>query len=338
MQIDDMYLGALGTWLPPSVPAPAAPDGSAPDPDRLSGALVAGEDIAPPQMAARAVEELLRRGGLDAADIDILFHVSVFHQGPDGWLPQSYIQRETLGTPIPSVGIQQGCNGLFAALELAAGWLRAAPGRDTALLTAAENFDSPLVDRWSAHPGSWLGDSACALTLTTRHGFARVRSLDTVMVPELEQLHRGEEPLFPPGAPAGRQLDFGARAGQFRALNAVPDAQVRLAKARDGLLAQVLEESGTDLADVAWVISLNTSRSHVQQRVMDPLGLPMSRSAWEFGSSFGHLGAGDQFVTLERMVAGGRVAPGDRVLMLGVGPGVSIGAAVVEILEVPDWR
>ncbi|WP_326658220.1 ketoacyl-ACP synthase III family protein [Streptomyces sp. NBC_00385] len=334
MQIDDMYLGALGTWLPPSV---EPPEGSASDPGLLSGALVAGEDIAPPQMAVRAVEELLRRGGLDASDIDILFHVSVFHQGPDGWLPQSYIQRETLGTSIPSVGIQQGCNGLFAALELAAGWLRAAPGRDTALLTTAENFDSPLVDRWSAHPGSWLGDSACALTLTTRHGFARLRSLDTVTVPELEQLHRGEEPLFPPGAPAGRPLDFGTRAGQFRALNSVPDAPVLLNKARDGLLAQVLQESGTDLADVARVISLNTSRSHVQQRIMDPLGLPMSRSAWEFGSSFGHLGAGDQFVTLERMVTGGRVAPGDRVLMLGVGPGVSIGAAVVEILEVPDW-
>lgn len=85
------------------------------------------------------------------------------------------------------------------------------------------------------------------------------------------------------------------------------------------------------------VVSVNTARAHAKERLMDPLGLPMSRSAWEFGSRMGHLGAGDQFLTLERMAVAGALGAGDRVLMIGVGPGLSIGAAVVEIVHSPDW-
>jgi len=335
VQVDSVFFRALGTWLPESVPPPALDEQSS-EAGGLTGALVAG-DVAPPELAVRAVRQAFARGGVDPDEISLLLHASVFHQGPDGWLPPSYIARETLGTPVPAIEIRQGCNGLFSGLELAVNHLAADPGRRAALLTSAENFNSPLVDRWTAHPGSYLGDGAVAVVVDRRSGFARLRSLATVSVPELEQLHRGTQPLFPPGATDGRPLDFGARVREFSELGLVPDGQQLLAKARDGLLAQVLSEAGTELADVAWVVSMNNSRPHVAKRLLEPLGLPMSRSGWEFGRGFGHLGASDQFVTLERIVAAGRVAPGDRVLMLGVGPGISIGAAVVEILAVPAW-
>ncbi|QKW21676.1 ketoacyl-ACP synthase III family protein [Kitasatospora sp. NA04385] len=335
MQVDSVFFRALGTHVPESVPPPA-PDAQSSEEGGLTGALVAG-DVAPPELAARAVRQAFARGAVDPADIGLLLHASVFHQGPDGWLPPSYIARETLGTDVPAIEVRQGCNGLFSALELAIGRLVTDPSHPAALLTSAENFDSPLVDRWTAHPGSYLGDAGVALVIDRRGGFARLRSLATVSVPQLEQLHRGAEPLFPPGATAGRPLDFGARVREFAELKLVPDGQELLGKARDEVLARVLAESGTQLDEVAWVVSMNNSRPHVAKRLIEPLGLPMERSGWEFGRGFGHLGASDQFVTLERIVAAGRVAPGDRVLMLGVGPGISIGAAVVEILEVPDW-
>lgn len=336
MQVDSVFIRALGAFLPESVPPPA-PDEQSSEAGGLTGALVAGE-VAPPELAVRAVRQAFERGGVDPAEISLLLHASVFHQGPDGWLPPAYIARETLGTAVPAIEIRQGCNGLFSGLELAVDHLAADGSRQAVLLTSAENFDNPLVDRWTAHPGSYLGDGAVALVADRSGGFARLRSLATVSVPELEQLHRGTRPLFPPGATSGQKLEFGARAKEFGELNLVPDGQQRLAKARDEVLARVLAEAGTELDEVAWVVSMNNSRPHVAKRLIEPLGLPMSRSGWEFGRGFGHLGACDQFVTLERIVAAGRVAPGDKVLMLGVGPGISIGGAVVEILSVPAWN
>ncbi|MFD8484073.1 ketoacyl-ACP synthase III family protein [Kitasatospora sp. NPDC059673] len=335
MQVDSVFLKALGTCLPDSVPPPV-PDAQSSEEGGLTGALVAG-DVSPPELAVRAVRQAFARGGVDPADIAVLLHVSVFHQGPDGWLPPSYIARETLGTSVPGIEIRQGCNGMFNAVELALGQLALDPSRVGALITSAENFGSPLVNRWTAHPGSYLGDGGVALVLDRRGGFARLRSLATALVPQLEQLHRGAEPLFPPGGTSGRPLEFGPRARDFAALNLVPDGQEMLGRARDRVLSQVLAEADTALDEIAWVVSMNNSRPHVAKRLLEPLGVPMSRSGWEFGRSFGHLGASDQFVTLERMVAAGRVAPGDKVLMLGVGPGISIGGAVVEVLSVPDW-
>ncbi|GAA2622573.1 MULTISPECIES: ketoacyl-ACP synthase III family protein [Streptomyces] len=336
MRIDDVYIGGIGAFLPPFAERPAG-EGGSPLPDGLTGALVAGE-LPPPEMAVRAARQAFERAGADPSTLDLLFHVSVFHQGPDGWLPQSYIQRELgLDPHAMAVELRQGCNGMFTGLELAISHLRADAARGSALLTAAENFNSALVDRWTAHPGSYLGDSGSAVLLTRRPGFARLRSVATVSVPELEQLHRGDEALFPPGATVGRPLDFGRRAGQFRATAEAANVPALLGKARDELLARVLDESGTELTDVTRVVSVNTARAHAKERLMDPLGLPMSRSAWEFGSRMGHLGAGDQFLTLERMAVAGALGAGDRVLMIGVGPGLSIGAAVVEIVHSPDW-
>lgn len=335
MQTSDIHLRSLGAYLPPFTPAPPGAPG---EPDGgLTGALVAG-DVPPPEMAVRAVRQAFERGAVDPSEIDILLHAAAFHQGPDGWLPPSYIQRETLGTSVPAIEIRQGCNGMFSALELAVGHLRAVPGRSGALITSADNFDSPVADRWTAHPGSYLGDAGCAVVIGTRPGFARLLSVATVSVPEMERLHRGDEPLFPPSGTAGRPMAFGPRAAAFRAGGTVPNAPELLSKARAEVLGQVLREADADITDMKWVISMNNSRPHVSKRVTEPLGLPFSRSAWEFGSTFGHLAACDQFVTLERMVTLRRVAPGDRVLMIGVGPGVSIGGAVVEIAELPDWE
>jgi 3-oxoacyl-[acyl-carrier-protein] synthase-3/clorobiocin biosynthesis protein CloN2 len=64
----------------------------------------------------------------------------------------------------------------------------------------------------------------------------------------------------------------------------------------------------------------------------------MSRSTWEFGRALGHLGPSDQIVSLEHLVSTGELRPGDHFLMLGVGPGVTISAAVLRIDAPAPWR
>jgi 3-oxoacyl-[acyl-carrier-protein] synthase III len=287
---------------------------------------------ASPDMAVRAAEDCLKRAGIGSAEVDLLVHASAFPQGPEMWSPAAYILRELGGAEVLALEVRQGCNGIFTALEVAAALLRTAPERTTALLTAADNVTSPLVDRWrSGGPAFILGDAACALLLTRGPGFARLRALRSLTVPELEGMHRGAEPLFPPGATAGRPIDLAARAAHFgrrsmpltEATAVVADRQAETARA-------ALADAGLVPDDVAVVLHANAARWLVEPW-MAALGLEMSRSAWNIGRTLGHLGSSDQVVCLDRLLAQGRLHRGDHVLMMGSAPGFSIAAAVLEI-------
>jgi 3-oxoacyl-[acyl-carrier-protein] synthase III len=339
----DLNLAALGVHLPDRrTSTRRAVEAGWYDADDLAAAGLTGVPEAGPEaapdMAVRAAQECLKRAGAGPGDVGLLVHASAFPQGPEMWSPAAYILRELGGGDVLALEVRQGCNGVFAALEVAAALLRAAPERTTALLTAADNLDSPLVDRWhSAGPAFILGDAACALLLTTGPGFARVRSLRSLTVPELEGMHRGAEPLHPPGATSGRRIDLAARAAHFgrhsiplaQATGIVADRQAATARA-------VLADAGLRAGDVTMVLHANAAR-WLAEPWMAALGLPMSRSAWEFGRSVGHVGSSDQLVCLDRLLAERRLRPGDHVLMMGSAPGFSIAAAVLEITGEASW-
>ncbi|MGI5455117.1 ketoacyl-ACP synthase III family protein [Streptomyces sp. CA-249302] len=343
MRTTDVYVAGVGGFLPEVVSADTAvAEGrySTEEIERygLTGAAVAGE-LPAPDMALAAARQALERSGLTAEEIDTLLYVTVWHQGPDGWCPQAYLQRHLLGGDCLAAEIRQGCNGVFGALELAAARLLAGREGRGALIAAADNFGTPLVDRWRANPGFVLGDGASSLVLSNRDGFARLRSVATRTVPEMEQLHRGTEPLFPPGATTGGQLDFGSRAGAFFASPDRPaDAGLRLFKAQEELIGQSLEEAGVKLADITRVAYMNTERDMVEDRLLRPLGLPLERSTWDYGRGIGHIAASDQVLSFEHLLATGALRPGDHLLAIGIGPGVGIGSAVIEILRTPDWQ
>jgi 3-oxoacyl-[acyl-carrier-protein] synthase-3 len=53
----------------------------------------------------------------------------------------------------------------------------------------------------------------------------------------------------------------------------------------------------------------------------------------EFGRGLGHLGASDPIAALDHLVATSAVGPGDRVLLMANGVGISLSCAVIEILR-----
>jgi 3-oxoacyl-[acyl-carrier-protein] synthase-3/clorobiocin biosynthesis protein CloN2 len=177
--------------------------------------------------------------------------------------------------------------------------------------------------------------------LTTGPGFARLLAVRSVTVSAAEGMHRGDEPLFPPGPTAGRGLDFTARNADFRR-RALADgvgtgALLQIHQQTLDLVDRILHEADIKIDDIARVAYMNYSREIVEQRCMAALGLPMSKSTWDFGRTVGHLGASDQIVSLDHLLSTGQVGPGDHILMLGVGPGVTLSAAVVEILRPAPW-
>jgi 3-oxoacyl-[acyl-carrier-protein] synthase-3/clorobiocin biosynthesis protein CloN2 len=137
-------------------------------------------------------------------------------------------------------------------------------------------------------------------------------------------------------------LDFTARSEDFRRQAIAQALGTASLLAIQRQLLEVVErataEAGIEVADLARVAFMHYSREIVQHRCMAALGLPMAKSTWDFGRTVGHLGASDQIVAFEHLLATGQLGTGDHFLMVGVGPGVTLSAAVIHVVGVPPWR
>lgn len=342
MKITDVYLSGLGVFQPPTVDAGQAArrgeyDAGAYLENRLTGVCVAG-DISPPEMAVHAARQALSRAAADPARIGMVLHATAFLQGPVGWHSPAYIQKEIVGNASPAFEIRLSCNGVFAGLEFAALRIGAMGPVETVLLTAAENYGSPQVDRWNGLSGFVHGDTASALLLCRGAGFARLRAVGSAAVPELEQLTRGAEPLSASSMPLGKKIDMSSRARYFRDnVMSLNDATDVLARAQVKVIEQTLDEADRKLDDMTRVIYANMAGYMVEQLLLGPLDIPMERTTWQFGRGVGHSGANDQLLSLNHLLVTGQIAAGDHVLLAGNAAGTTVSSAVLEILDIPDW-
>jgi 3-oxoacyl-[acyl-carrier-protein] synthase-3/clorobiocin biosynthesis protein CloN2 len=345
LRTPDIFISGLGVFLPDVVSVGSAVEQGLYPADLaestgLTGVAVGG-DIPAPEMALRAAQDAFKRCGRRPEEVDLLLYADAWHQGPDGWQPQYYLQRHLVGGEALAVEIRHGCNGMFSAFELAASYLYADPRRQAALLVAADNFGTPLVDRWRTGPGFILGDGASAAVITREPGFAELLSVRTVTIPELEELHRVGEPQFPPGITTGRVLDMTARAEAFKRVAAAQpdlmDAWLKLYRRMLEVIGPTLAEAGVEIGDIARVAFTNASRETTEQRWMGALGLPLALSTWEYGRTLGHLGVSDQLVSLDHLLATGELRAGDLMLMAGIGPGITLSSAIVKIRSTPPW-
>ncbi|MFD2353986.1 ketoacyl-ACP synthase III family protein [Nonomuraea ferruginea] len=347
MKLADTYISGVGAFVPRTVVsvAKAVAKGWYPAEEaelhNLAGAAVAG-DVLAPEMALHAARSALKRSGRAQADLDLLLYASTWHQGPDGWppalLPAASPRRRGRPGHRGPAGLQRdvhrpGTRGL-------ATWTPP-PGLQAALLVAADNYGTPLMDRWRMGPGYIGGDAASALVLTKETGFARLTSVCTTTVAEAEELHRGSEPLFPPGVTVGRRMSFATRNEQFRhqvmPKGEATSALFKIQRALMEIAERALAESGIEARDLARVAFMNYSEEIAEQRCMAMLDLPMSRSTWDYGRTIGHCGASDQILSLDHLLTTGQLRPGDHMLMLGTGPGVTVSGAVIKIIDTPPW-
>ncbi len=343
MKTPGIFLGATGVWLPERVPLTWAVERGSLDPATAEryGILsvpIAGE-LPAPEMALRASRQALERGRQDPTALSLLLYVSTWYQGPHGWCPQYYVQRHTGSGQATAAEVRQGCMGLFSACELAAAHLLAAPEHEAALLTSADNYNAPMLDRWRSSPHSPLGDGACALLLTRRTGFARLEAINARTLPQFEERHRGSAPLFPPEATLGTKVDFETTKRQWFAASDVRprELEATMSQALLEVVGKTLREAELELSEVTRVLFVNWSEERVRQRAAVPLGLPMSRLAWDYGRTVGHVGASDQVLALDHLLLSGALNAGDSVLLLGTGPGANIACMAVRILHRPAW-
>ncbi|WSQ06578.1 ketoacyl-ACP synthase III family protein [Streptomyces sp. NBC_01231] len=306
----------------------------------LTGVYVAPE-VPALDMAVNSARTALDRAKTDPEAIATHIHSSVNYQAPAGSYPPGYVLRELgLGT-IPAFYLQQGCNGMLSAMEVAIGQITGAGEAEAVLLTTGENWNSPGINRWTdgQNQSCILGDGGASVLLSAHQGFAEVRSLNAGVLHRLEKWHRGDGPLINLESDAASEMaEMGERVMRFH------DADLSMAETLEKMsvfdleiMQRSLVDAGLNASDITKVVSLNVDGRVVEYTVMVPLGVPMSRSGWEFGKSVGHIGGADPFIALEHLVRTREVTAGDHVLLTSQGPGWICTAAVVTINETPAW-
>lgn len=341
MKVENLYLRSIGTYLPEWVSSRRAIDMGLYDEvlmldSGVTGTLVA-DDTPPVEMAVSAARDALKRGDRKAGSIDLLVYSSVIGQGREMWYPAGYILRELGTVDTATFEVRQGCNGMLAALELAACYLKANAECEAALLAAADNFKTPKADRWRGYgPGTVIGDAASAMLLTTSDGFAEVKSISQSTIPELEGLHRGNEPLFDPYE--RQTIDMVQRARHFSRTE-IPLNEVNriIGRRQVDVVMRSIAEADIDLSQISKVIYVNQGKYLLAQFLLDPLQLPESKSSWDFGRTVGHLGASDHAVALDHYLTTGQLKPGDHVLLAGAAPGFVVSSAVLTITASASW-
>ncbi|GHH51135.1 ketoacyl-ACP synthase III family protein [Streptomyces candidus] len=341
MRVENIFVRGTGVRLPgtmtvaDAVAAGDCPPAVAAQTKTVSVAYSAGESAA--EMAATAARTALDRARSGPGDVDLLLHADTYHQGQDLWPVASYIQREALGNSCPALEIRQMSNGGLAALDLATAYLNAGHGTGDALLTTADRFCAPGIDRWRTDPGTPYADGATALVLSRRGGFARLLSVALHADPELEPLHRGDEPFTTAPLKHRMPVDFEQAKRAFVGRVGMSYAITRAHAGQQTAIKQALADAETELGDARWIVLPHFGLRRLTSIYHRPFGIDPERTTWDFSRTVGHLGAGDQFAGLDHLVTSGRVAPGERVVLISVGAGYSWGCAVVEITARADW-
>jgi 3-oxoacyl-[acyl-carrier-protein] synthase-3 len=168
------------------------------------------------------------------------------------------------------------------------------------------------------------------MVLSRRGGFARLRSLVTVSDPGLEVIGRGDAPFA--AAPLERARPIDAETPRTEAIAALGLTEVleRLRAGQSAAVRRALDEAELDKDDIDWFVLPHLGLPKMEVQFFEPLGITRDRTTWEWGRRVGHLGAGDQIAGLHELVTSGRLAPGGRALLAGIGAGFTWSAAVVE--------
>lgn len=341
MRVENVYIESLGVVLPEWADALQAVaegrlDGEIQAANGLTGTHVAG-DVPAMDLVVAAARTTLERSKTDPEDLGAYIHSAVHYQGPDGAYPPGYILRELGLGNIPALYLQQGCDGMLSALEVAIGKLTGAAGAGSVLLTTGENFSSPQMDRWKGFGQAYiLGDGAAAVLVSDEEGFAEVRSLNSGVLHELESWHRGDGPLLL-REDTGTVAGMVERAEQFSERMPLSETMEKLTLFGLDMIHRSLVDAGLNASDLTKVVPINMDGRMIEYSIMLPLGLTMAECSWDFGRTVGHVGGADVFISLEHLVRTREVVPGDNVLLFSQGPGWLCSAAVLTITDTPHW-
>jgi len=277
-------------------------------------------------LATRAAQQALQAAGLNAAQLDCVVAASgTMDQG----MPcnAALIHRELglAASGIPAFDINASCLGFIAALDQLS-WPLAA-GRYRHVLLVCADLASCGLDWRQLDSAAIFGDGAAAVVLGRPGCGAGLR----ILASRLRTYSSGADFCQ---IPAGGSRHHPSRVGEsFLPLTHFAmqgKAVYRLASTHlPGFLDELLDEARLRREQIDWVIPHQASRlamDHLSRR----LGFAPERVVDIF-AEHGNQVAASLPTALDIARRDGRLQPGQRVLLLGTGAGLSLGGMLLEL-------
>ena len=323
---DDVFIAGTGHHLPPRTPAADA----VPDTDTMRRLLALSDftsftrsdDITEHGMAVRAAMAAMRQAGVTGADIAMAAYAQMDSQ--DHMAPSCHLQR-VLGLGHALVyEVEATSNGGSAALQSAAAHLVADRSATATLVTATSRFRPPRWERWQPTIGIFLADGAASAVLTREGGRARLVATANSSATQMEVLavpsipdplgHRDRTPIEVTGLAPYLTL---------------------MSEALVSAVERVAKEANVALADITRFVITGLGLAQLEVIVLEPLGVALDRTTWPFLRELGHVGPCDQLLGVDHLLNHPDTAPGDTIMVIGLGMGSRFTATLLEVTEPP---
>lgn len=268
-------------------------------------------------LGTEAARSALADAGADAASIDQLVFASA---SQDQLEPATaHIVADQLGVSAPVFDVKNACNSFINGVEIAEAFILS--GRARRVLVVSGETPT-LAIRWKIRGfrelrrsfiGYTMGDLGTAVVMEAaddgrgifyRHHHAVSQHWRIVQVP-------GGGARFPGPDPEHCFAEGDGNALRDAFLQIDPDVVLRL-----------FRETGTCWADYAVVCAHQVTVPFIDDLVTK-VGLPMDRLVLTV-DGYGNVSSGSLPLALALARADGRVKPGDRVLWIGLGAGISV--------------
>jgi 3-oxoacyl-[acyl-carrier-protein] synthase-3 len=250
-----------------------------------------------------AARQALERAGVGGDDIDL---VVLCTSTPDESMPASAsVIQQALGVRGGAVDLNAACSGFVYGLVAADGFLRA--GLDRVLLVGAETM-SRIVDWDDRSTAILFGDGAGAIVLERGDGPGRVLGFDLGSDGSLRHILHAE---------VGGTIEMDGPEVFRRAVRVMVDSANR-----------ALEQAGISVQDLALFVP-HQANTRIIEAAGRRLGIPAELTANNL-ATVGNTSAASIPLALAEAADADRLRPGDLVLLVGFGAGMSWASAVIE--------
>lgn len=281
---------------------------------------IAAKDEFTSDLGAKAAERAMKQAGVTADQIDLIIVATIT---PDMPFPSTaaLIQHKIGATRAAAFDMEAACAGFIYALEIAQQFIMSRT-YDTVLVIGAEKLSS-IVDWQDRNTCVLFGDGAGAAILRNRPGshglLTAVMGADGSKAGLLFMAGGGSRCPATAESVASRQ-HFLRMEGKETFKNAV---QAMLTAGQEAL-----RRCNIDISRIKLIIPHQANR-----RIIDAVGERLGAKPEQLFINlhkFGNTSAASVAIALDEAVHSGRVQPGDLILLVVFGAGLTWGAAVIE--------
>lgn len=283
---------------------------------------IAAENEATSDLAAAAARKALESAGVTAEDLDLVIVATVT---PDMFFPSTacLVQKKIGARKAVCFDISAACSGFLFALQTARHYLNGGPCR-LALVIGAEKLSS-LINWKDRNTCVLFGDGAGAVVLSADGGgscagrvVSSVMGSDGTLADLLKVPGGGAAMPVTPENAASRPNTI-----HMEGRETFKHAVTRMCRASE----QALKEAGLTAEDLALVIP-HQANARIIGAIAERLGLPEKLMFINL-DKYGNTSAATIPVALDEARRGGRIKPGDAVLLVAFGGGFTWASAVV---------